>query len=95
MTPADKQPEQQQAAAAAPAEVQRSSSKRELQTVEGTEVQGREQAVRRDKPPSFKVGCRREWWRPAARRRRPTRRRKLARPARRHPWVLQPCRNAS
>ena len=55
MSPADKQPEQQQAVAAAPAELQRAGSKRE-QPVDGAEVQGREQALRRDKPPSFKVG---------------------------------------
>ena len=55
MSPADKQPEQQQDAAAAPgAELQRASSKREA-PVDGAEVQGREQALRRDRPPSFKV----------------------------------------
>lgn len=56
MSPADKQPEQQpQQAAPAVQELQRASSKREHQAVDGTEVQGREQALRRDKPPSFKV----------------------------------------
>ena len=56
MAPADKQPEQQQDAAA-PADLKRASSKRDQpETVEGAEVQGREQALRRDKPPSFKVG---------------------------------------
>ncbi|PRW44469.1 duf803 domain membrane [Chlorella sorokiniana] len=55
MAPADKPEQPAQQAAAAPEELQRASSKRANEAVDSAEVQGREQALRRDKPPSFKV----------------------------------------